>query len=146
MKKLRTATQTFLLDTNVFIAAVKNPTRQADTLRLLLKLIEDPSIRLVGNDLLAEEMLRYAELLKSQTATVLVSALLDKMEFVQVSKKYRKICKTHIRTPDKADVLHAATCLQTGAILITNDKHFDKIKKEGLIEVWSISEALKRLL
>jgi predicted nucleic acid-binding protein len=84
--------------------------------------------------------------LKSQTAAVLVSALLDKMEFVQVSRKYRKICKAHIRTPDKADVLHAATCLQTGAILITNDKHFDRIKKKGLIEVWSIGEAVKKLL
>jgi hypothetical protein len=79
----------------VFIAAVKNPTRQTDTLKLLLKLIKEPSIRLVGNDLLAEEMLRYAELLKSQTAAVLVSALLDKMEFVQVSRKYRKICKAY---------------------------------------------------
>jgi hypothetical protein len=41
-------------------AAVKNPTRQTDTLRLLLKLIREPGIRLVGNDLLVEEMPRYA--------------------------------------------------------------------------------------
>jgi len=70
--------------------------------------------------------------LKSETAAVLVSALLDKMELVSVSTNYRKICKAHIRTPDKADVLHAAACLQTDPILITNDKHFDRIKKEGL--------------
>jgi hypothetical protein len=42
--------------------------------------------------------------------------------------------------------LHAATCLQTGAALITNDKHFDRIKKEGVIEVWNASMAIKELL
>jgi predicted nucleic acid-binding protein len=146
MKKSKPAIQTFLLDTNAFIAAIKDPTRQTDTLRLLLELIKEPSIRLVGNDLLAEEMLRYAELLKSETVALLVSALLSKMELVTISRNHRKICKTYIKTPDKADVLHAATCLQTGAVLITNDKHFDRIKKEGLIEVWNVSEAIKKLL
>jgi len=146
MKKSKPAIRTFLLDTNVLIAAIKDPTRQTSTLRLLLELIKNPGIRLVGNDLLAEEMLRYAELLKSETAAVLVSALLGKMELVGVSRNHRKICKTYIRTPDIADALHAATCLQTGAVLITNDKHFDGIKKEGVIEVLSVSEAIKELL
>lgn len=146
MKKSKPVTQTFLLDTNVFIAAIKDPTRQSNTLRLLLEFIKNPSIKLVGNDLLVEEMLRYVELLKSETAAMLVSALLSKMELVRVSRNHRKVCKTYIRTPDKADVLHAATCLQTGAVLITNDKHFDRIKKEGAIEVLSVSEAIKKLL
>jgi len=135
-----------LLDNNVFIAAIKDPTRLTDTLQLLLKIIRDPSIKLVGNDLLAEEMLRYAKLLKSETTTMIFSALLSKMELVKVLKNYRKICKTYIRTPDRADVLHAATCLQTGAALITNDRHFDQIKKEGIIEVLSVGEAIKKLL
>ena len=146
MRRSKPATRTFLLDTNVFIAAIKDPTRQTNTLRLLLEFIKNPSIRLVGNDLLVEEMLRYVELLKSETAAVLVSALLSKMELVRVSRNHRKVCKTYIRTPDKADVLHAATCLQTGAVLITNDKHFDQIKREGAIEVLSVSEAIKKLL
>jgi predicted nucleic acid-binding protein len=146
MKKSKPAIRTFLLDTNVLIAAIKDPRRQTSTLRLLLVLIKDPSIKLVGNDLLAEEMLRYAELLKSETAAVLVSALFGKMEIVRVSRNHRKICRTYIRTPDIADVLHAATCLQTGAVLITNDKHFDRIKKEGVIEVLSVGEAIKELL
>lgn len=146
MKKSKPVTQTFLLDTNVFIAAIKDPTRQTNTLRLLLEFIKNPSIKLVGNDLLVEEMLRYVELLKSETVAMLVSALLSKMELVRVSRNHRKVCKTYIRTPDKADVLHAATCLQTGAVLITNDKHFDQIKKEGAIEVLSVSEAIKKLL
>ncbi len=146
MKKSRLAIRTFFLDTNVFIAAIKDPTRQTGTLQLLLKIIGDPGIKLVGDDLLVEEMLRYAELLKSETAAILISALFSKMKLVRVSKNYRKICKTYIRTPDSADVLHAAACLQTGATLITNDRHFDKIKKEGIIEVLRASEAIKKLL
>ena len=146
MQKSRGSTQTFLLDTNVFIAAVKDPERQTGTFQLLLKIIKDPSIKLLGNVLLAREMSRYAELFKSKRAAVLISALLAKMELVMVPKNYIKLCKTYIQTPDKADVLHAATCLQTGAVLITNDKHFNRIKREGVIEVLSVSEAIKELL
>jgi predicted nucleic acid-binding protein len=146
MRKSRPSTQIFLLDTNVFIAAIKNPERQTSTLQLLLKIIKDPGIRLIGNVLLAEEMRRYVELFKSKRAAVLISLLLGKMELVGVPENYVRICKIYIRTPDKADVLHAATCLQTGAALITNDQHFDRIKNEGIIEVLSVSEAIRKLL
>jgi predicted nucleic acid-binding protein len=135
-----------LFDTNVLVAAIKHPERQISTLQLLLKIIESPNIRLVGNVLLVQEMRRYIELFKSRKAAMLISAILSKMELVKVPEKYVKICKTYLQTPDKADVLHAATCLQTGAILITNDRHFDRIKSEGIIEVLSVSDAIKRLL
>ena len=46
----------------------------------------------------------------------------------------------------RADVVHAATCLHTGAVLISNDAHFDGIKEVGIIEVWSITDAIKKLL
>ena len=146
MQRSRLATRIFLVDTNIFIAAVKDSKRQTGSLQLLLRIIEDPSIKVVGDDLLVEEMLRYAELLKSETAAVLLSSLLSKMGLVRVSRNYRKICRTYIKTPDKADVLHTATCLQTGAALITNDRHFDLIKEEGIIKVLSVSEAIRKLL
>ena len=41
--------------------------------------------------------------------------------------------------------MHAATCLQAKAVLITNDRDFDRIKESGIIEVWSIREAIRRL-
>jgi len=146
MQRSRGSTRKFLLDTNVFIAAVKDPERQTDTLRLLLKFVKDPGIELVGDVLLAAEMSRYAELLKSERAAMLISALLAKMEIGMVPEGCVRACITYISTPDKADVLHAAACLQTGAALITNDKHFDVIKKAGIIEVLSVSEAIKKLL
>jgi len=146
MRRPRPATQTFLLDTNVLISALKEPRRQTDTLRLILKIIEEPSIGLMGNDLLVEEMGRYAELLGSETAAILLYALIAKMEIPPIQENYRTICKSYIDTPDKADVLHAATCLQTNAILITNDHHFDRIRDEGIIRVWTITEAIRKLL
>lgn len=138
--------QTFLLDTNVFISAIKESKRQTDTLRLIIKIISDASIRLVGNYLLIYEMIRYAEVLKSETATTLLAALLSKMELIQVSSNYIKICSRYIKTPDKADILHAATCLQTESILITNDRHFDRIKAEGIIVVWNVPKAIRQLI
>jgi predicted nucleic acid-binding protein len=135
-----------LIASNVFVAAIKNPRKRTRTLELLLKMIEDPTISLVGNDLLMYEMVRYAELLKSPTAAALVAALLDKTALVSVSENYRKICASYLKTPDPADVLHAATCLQAGAVLITNDRHFIRIGKERIIDVRNISEAIGELL
>jgi len=45
-----------------------------------------------------------------------------------------------------SDIVHAATCLYADAILITNDNHFNKIKNDGLVEVWSNTKAIKRVL
>ena len=146
MRRSKSITDIFLLDTNIFISAIKNPRRQTNSLRLILNIIEEPSISLVGNDLLVEEMVRYAELLRSETAAILLYALIAKMKIVNIQENYLKICKLYIETPNKADILHAATCLQTNAVLISNDHHFDKIRDEKIIKVWSSKEAINKLL
>lgn len=136
-------TRTFLLDTNAFVAAVKNPRRETATLRLLVRLLVRQDIGLVGNSYWAEELLRYAEEFRSETSTWLASALLDRARLVLVAPRYVKLCASYVTTPDVADVVRAATCLQEGAILITNDRDFDRIRDEGIIEVWSISKAIR---
>jgi predicted nucleic acid-binding protein len=136
----------FLLDTNVFIAAVKNPIRQTGRLKLILKLIERDDIQLVGDEFLIEEMVRYAEEFKSETASVILANLIDKIEVVEPGSNFVKICRSYIKTPNLADIVHAAVCLKTEAVLISNDKHFKKIQEEGIIEVWSISEAIEYLI
>jgi len=146
MKRSEPPIQTFLLDSNVFIAAIKDPKRQTETLRLILKIIQDDQIKLIADSLLAEEMLRYAELLRSHMATTIIAGLLAKTKIIKVSSNYRKICKAYMKTPDKADILHAAACLQTDSILVTNDRHFDNIENQGIIKVWSITDAMRRLL
>jgi predicted nucleic acid-binding protein len=143
MTRQESATRAYLLDTNVFVSAIKDPLKQTETLRLILHLIEDSRISLVGNDLLVEEMARYAELLRSETAATILDALISKMEILDVQEKFIKICRGYMGTLEIADVLHAATCLQTDATLISNDRHFDRIKNEGIIRVVTINEALR---
>jgi len=135
-----------LLDTNVFVSAVKDSRKQRDTLRLILAAIEREDIQLVGDEFLVPEMVRYAEEFRSETASWILAALLEKMCIVHASENLVKVCKSHIRTPDLADIVHAAVCLKSDAILITNDKHFDRIRDEGIIEVWSVSRAIEELL
>ena len=146
MKNLKKDTQAFLLDTNVFIAAIKYPKKETKTLQLILIVIEREDIHLVGDEFLVEEMVRYAEEFKSETASWILSALLDKIKLVDVGKNHIKICKNYIKTPNMADILHAAVCLKSDAILITNDTHFNKIRDEGIITVWNISKVIKELL
>jgi hypothetical protein len=57
-----------------------------------------------------------------------------------------RICMRFIPENEFADAVHAATCLEAGAILISNDAHFDEIKESELIEVWKISEAIGNIL
>lgn len=136
----------FLLDINVFIAAIKQPTRETATLRLILKMIQDSEIVLVGNEFLLEEMARYAEAFGSETASLLLYALISKMEVVDVQDKFIRICRSYMDTEDPADIIHAATCLHTDAILISNDRHFDPVRDEGIVEVWSTTKAIQELL
>lgn len=100
----------------------------------------------MGNEFLLEEMARYAEVFESEMASTLLYALITKMEVVDVQGKYITICRSYMDTDDLADIVHAATCLQTDATLITNDHHFDPVRDEGIVEVWSIVEAIRELL
>jgi len=91
-------------------------------------------------------MARYAELLRSETAATLLHTLITKMEIINVQENFLKISKSYIETPAKADILHAATCLQTNAVLISDDHHFNTIRDKGIIKTWSTTEAIKKLL
>jgi len=146
MRNLKKDTQTFLLDTNVFIAAIKDAKKERKTLQLILTIIENEDIRLVGDEFLVEEMVRYAEEFRSETASWILSALLDKIKLIDVGKNFIKICKNYIKTPNISDIIHAAVCFKTDAILISNDKHFNKIRDEGIIKVWNISKMIKEFL
>jgi len=138
-------TRTLLLDTNVFVAAVKHPRRETASPRLILGLLRRDEVRLVGNVYWIEELLRYAEEFHSETAAWLISALLDRTRIVEVTANFVRISARYVRTPDLADVVHAATCLQERAILVSNDRHFDRIRDAGVLEVWSISGAIRAL-
>ncbi|TET89502.1 MAG: PIN domain-containing protein [Methanomassiliicoccales archaeon] len=139
-------TQTYLIDTNVFVSAIKKPKKGRKTLQLILKLIRAENIRIIGNDHLVIELYKYAEEFGLKTSIQIVAELFEKMDIISVGRNYRRICKDYFDTTSKADILHAATCLRADAILITNDKDFDRIRDEGVIKVWSVSKAIERLL
>jgi len=55
------------------------------------------------------------------------------------------MCRPYIPEGEYADLYHAATCFKVKAVLITNDKNFEVIKKAEVIKVWNITEAIKNL-
>src|SRR5436309_7196539 len=119
-------TRAFLVDTNAFVAAIKQPRRETATLRFLITLLRTEDVALVGNELWAEELLRYAEAFRSETATWLASALLDRARLVRVAPRYVKLSAMYVTTPDVADVIHAAKCLEEDTIWITHERHCDR--------------------
>lgn len=131
-----------MVDTNLFIAATKNPKKETTSLRLLLHLIDDTAIALIGNEFLIMEMEKYAKVFESIRGKEILRKLIDKTEVVDIDEKYLRLCKSYFPEDELIDIYHAATCLQTDAILITNDRHFDKINDEKIIEVWNISKAI----
>ena len=133
----------FLVDTNLFIAAIKNPKRETASLRLLMELTDDATIVLIGNEFLVMEMEKYAQVFESRRGKEILRKLIDKTEVMDVDEKFLRLCKSYFPEDQLIDIYHAATCLQEGAVLITNDRHFDRINDEKIIEVWSISEAIE---
>lgn len=146
MKRLKRDMRQFLVDANVFIAAIKNPDKKARSLDLIIELVENEKISLVGNDLLLLEFREYSEKFRSETASHLLKKLKDKIKVVEVKEEPIKISQKYIPKAEIVDIIHAATCIQEGSILITNDKHFDKISKNRIIEVWNITKAIENLL
>jgi len=135
-----------LLDNNVFVAAIHDPRHETKSLQLVIELIRDKKIRLTGNTYLLEEMSRYSEAYPSPTALLLLRALIAKIDIIQVEPRYIKLCSNYMTQDSPVDIIHAATCLQTNSTLITNDKHYDRLKKEKIITIWSINETLNNLL
>lgn len=130
----------YLLDNTVFIAAVKR--RWTKSTELIYHLL-DSSAELFANELLIFEYEKYAKTLGTYE-------LLDylKKAVIQVNPSQDEIdaCAIFFPESELSDIVHAATCLYANAVLITNDNHFNKIKKAEVIEVWSNTKAIKRLL
>ncbi|MDV3278241.1 MAG: PIN domain-containing protein [Nitrososphaerales archaeon] len=148
------APRRFVVDTNVFVSAIKpfsrlSRTARTDTgsLTLLMRLVTDTELELFGNLWLFDEYKRLAEELNSETSELILGQLTGKMRGVmEIGEEAVARCRPYLPEREAADILHAATCLQSGAVLITNDRDFDRIRDSGIIEVWSIGEAIRRLL
>jgi predicted nucleic acid-binding protein len=142
-KKSGKSIRQFLVDTNLFVAAIKNPKRKTASLKLLMELSDDGSIVLIGNEFLIMEMEKYAQVFESKRGKEILRKLIDRTEVMDVDEKFLRFCKSYFPGDQLIDVYHAATCLQEGAVLITNDRHFDRIRNEKIIDVWSISKAIE---
>jgi predicted nucleic acid-binding protein len=138
--------QRFLLDNNVFIAAIKNPLKMSFTLKLIVECIKNDSIELVGNEYIIEEMKKYQELFASPSASMLLSMIIAKTKVVAIRDDSILKCKPYFPVGEIIDILHAATALQEDAIIITNDKHFEGIKNQSLVQVWSMTDAITKML
>jgi len=139
-----------LLDTNVLIAAFKSGWTK--TTELLLELLTSPEYELVGNSVLLEEYRRWVlrlsmeDLALQEPATTHYSLLNDSMKIVEPDREHLEACEPYFPESERADLYHAATCLKTGATLITNDRHFDEIRRAKIIEVLRTSETIRRIL
>jgi predicted nucleic acid-binding protein len=138
-------TPAILLDTNVFVSAIKPVPRVTDSLRLIVHLL-DAGVRLVGSEILAEEYLRYAQLLPSPTAAALAASILGPMEIIRVEERFVLACAPYFDERNTKDCVHAATCLQLGATVVSNDHDFDAIERAGVVRRLTISEAVRQWL
>lgn len=147
------AVRRFVVDANVFVAAIKpfskrsrKPPADTGSLALLIRLITDSELELFGDLSLFDEYERLAEELHSETSALILGQLTGKMrEVTEVGEEAVARCRPYLPEGEAADIMHAAACLQSSAVLVTNDRDFDKIKESGIIEVWSISEAIRKL-
>jgi len=119
---------------------------------LLLELLSNEEYELVGNSVLLGEyekwarMLSYEEPSLREAAMNLYFLLKNKVKLVEPDKEHIEACEPYFQRSEKADLYHAATCLKTGATLISNDRHFEAIGRAKLIRVLKTSEAIGEIL
>lgn len=135
----------YLLDSNVFISAIKHPAKNSLVLDLILECINNPEILLVGNDILILEMKKYRDKFNSLTASIIFSLFIRKTRIIEPSKESLQACRPFFPVEKIKDVVHAATAYQSNSKIITNDKHFKEIGDSKKIKVVSISEAIEEI-
>lgn len=134
------------LDTNLLVSAIKSPGKGTESLRLLLLLLARGDVELVGNPVLVEEYIRYAREFASPTAARIVGVLLGKLRLLDPEERFLRACAPLLPAGQAADCAQAATCLQTGAVLISGDRHFDRVARAELVRRLTISEAIHAFL
>lgn len=145
MKKQEGCTQRFLPDTNLLISAIMAG-KNTITLQLLLKLLFDDNIELVAGTPLLIEIEEIGHIFRQPLPRKVYSTLLIKTRRIDPSPESFQTCKPYFPGSEASDMVHAATCLEAEATLITNDRHFERIRDAGLIRVWSIQEAIEKLI
>ena len=131
-----------LADTNVFISAFK--TGLTKSTELFIILINDEEIQLVSNGVLLLEYEKYAKKLGPKSELFFKIVKENSIQ-IEPDKEHIQKCKPYFKD-SYADMIHAASCLKSRAIILTNDKHFDDIGVSGLIEVWNITRAINHFL
>ena len=94
----------FLVDTNLFIAAIKNPKRETASLRLLMELTDDTTIVLIGNEFLIMEMEKYAQVFESKRGKEILRKLIDKTEVMVVNENFLRLCKSYFPEDQLIDI------------------------------------------
>ena len=85
-----------MVNTNLFVAAIKNPKRETASLRLLMELTNDASIVLIGNEFLIMELEKYAQVFESKRGKEILRKLIDKTEVMDVDEKYLRLSEIFI--------------------------------------------------
>ncbi len=131
----------FVLDNNLVIAAVESGWTKSTNL-LMTILLSDADL-FVNDELLLEYERYIHRVLGLYHLCLLIS---NRAQNIDPSRQSLEACRPFFPESQYADIVHAATCLEAGATIITNDAHFKRIQEAGLIEVWSISKALREVL
>jgi predicted nucleic acid-binding protein len=97
------------------------------------------------NPILVEEYLRHAARWRLPHHASLAEPLLSRVVLHVPSVATLTWLAQRFPELMPADLAHAATCVETGATLVTNDRDFDAVGDSGIIPVWSITEALRHL-
>ncbi len=122
----------YMIDTNVFISAFKSG--YTTTTKLLLKLLLDPEVELIVDDVLLKEYEKWFKILSTkiprirEQAELLYSLIKAKAKLEHPSNDDINRVKQYFPETETADIYHAATCLKANCILITNDKDFQNLR------------------
>ena len=114
----------FVLDNNLIIAAIKSGWKKSTDL-LFTILLSDAAIY-VNKELLFEYEKYINKILGLPHLFLLIQR---RSTLIDPSMESLLVCRRFFPESEFADAVHAATCFEAKAVLISNDAHFDAIKE-----------------
>lgn len=124
----------YYLDTSILIDFFENRGRNGDNAKKLVLKIIDDDLSIIFSDvhiqelkLLGYTMNELVSLLNAFKPSKIVRVHIDKKQYYEAAS-----LALSLGVP-KRDVLHTVLARDNNAIMVTNDKHFEKLR--GLVEV-----------
>ncbi|WP_456482176.1 type II toxin-antitoxin system VapC family toxin [Methanopyrus sp.] len=136
------------LDVSVFVSAIKG---SETCVEIVERTLGRDEVELVTNWILVNELMRMSVELKTGNGKCyrllkgMVEEFVRRSYTVDPERSTVRMCYERLPDGEYASAVHAATCVEANAVMVTRNKSLLDLREAGLIEAYNPREFLEML-